>query len=170
MRTEAALRGSGRPRSRTRFKRHFDIKSALRQIRRAVHPLPKAAMFALAEEGYTSLFEQLVACILSIRTRDEVSLVAARRLLEAARSPAELALLPPSRIDSLIADVAFHTGKAFQIREIARQTVEQYSGTLPCEERTVQSFRGWGPSVLTSPWESPAARRRSPSISTYIAS
>ena len=37
-------------------------------------------MFALAEEGHRTLFEQLVACILSIRALDEVSLVAARRV------------------------------------------------------------------------------------------
>ena len=52
----------------------------LARIRRAVRPLPKAAMFALAEDGHRSLFEQLVGCILGIRTLDEVSLVAARRL------------------------------------------------------------------------------------------
>jgi endonuclease III len=90
MRIGAAPSGAGRVRSRTPPKRQFDIDSALRRIRRAVRPLPKAAMFALAEEGYTSLFEQLVACILSIRTRDEVSLVTARRLFEAAASPAAL--------------------------------------------------------------------------------
>jgi endonuclease III len=53
-------------------------------------------MFALAEEGYRGLFEQLVACILSIRTRDEVSLVAARRLFEAARRPEQIARLSTS--------------------------------------------------------------------------
>jgi endonuclease-3 len=102
-------------------------------------------MFALAEEGYTSVFEQLVACILSIRTRDEVSLVAARRLFRAARSPAALASMPPSRINSLIEKVTFHQAKAVQIREIARQTVEQHRGTLPCDATVVQSFRGVGP-------------------------
>jgi endonuclease-3 len=102
-------------------------------------------MFALAEEGYTSLFEQLVACILSIRTRDEVSLLAARRLFEAARSPVALATLAPSRIDRLIGDVSFHEAKAFQIREIARQTVNQYGGALPCDATVVQAFRGVGP-------------------------
>jgi endonuclease-3 len=137
--------GSSRVGPRTPSKRSFDIAAAIRRIRRAVRPLPKAAMFALAEEGYTSLFEQLVACILSIRTRDEVSLVAARRLFEAAGSPAALASLPPSRINSLIADVSFHQPKAFQIREIARQTVEHYSGTLPCDATVVQSFKGVGP-------------------------
>ena len=50
-------------------------------------------MFALAEEGHRSLFEQLVACILSIRTRDEVSVEAARRLFAVARRPERIARL-----------------------------------------------------------------------------
>jgi endonuclease-3 len=129
----------------TPSKRPFDIDAAIKRIRLAVRPLPKAAMFALAEEGYTSVFEQVVACILSIRTRDEVSLVAARRLFEAARSPVALASLAPSRIDRLIGDVTFHQAKAFQIREIARDTVEQYGGEVPCDAAVVQSFRGVGP-------------------------
>lgn len=102
-------------------------------------------MFALAEEGYTSLFAQLVACILSIRTRDEVSLIAARRLLHAAPTAERLAQLSPSQIDRLIGDTTFHLAKAGQIREIARQTVEQYNGKLPCDVEVLRSFRGVGP-------------------------
>ena len=133
------------PSSRGLPKRPFDIKAAVNRIRLAVRPLPKAAMFALAEEGHTSLFEQVVACILSIRTLDEVSLVAARRLFQAARSPRALASLSRSRIDRLIATVSFHETKAFQIREIARETVEHYGGAVPCDAAVVQSFRGVGP-------------------------
>jgi endonuclease-3 len=126
-------------------KRPFDIGLALRRIRKTVRPLPKAAMFALAEEGYTSVFEQLVACILSIRTLDEVSLVAARRLFHAAPTPDRLAKLTPGQIDRLIRDTTFHLPKAGQIREIARQTVEQYKGELPCDVEVLRSFQGVGP-------------------------
>jgi hypothetical protein len=80
-------------------RRPFEVGLALRRIRKAVRPLPKAAMFALAEEGHRSLYRQVVACILSVRTYDEVSLVAARTLFEAAPEPADLARLAPSAID-----------------------------------------------------------------------
>jgi endonuclease-3 len=133
------------PLLRSAGKRPFHIGTVLRRIRDAVRPLPKAAMFALAEEGYTSLFEQLVACILSIRTRDEVSLLAARRLFAASRTPDRLASLPVQSIDRLIGDVSFHEAKALQIRDIARQTVEQHNGKLPCEVEVLRSFRGVGP-------------------------
>lgn len=39
-------------------------------------------MFELAERGFKSVFQQLVACIISIRTRDEVSLPTPMRALE----------------------------------------------------------------------------------------
>lgn len=126
-------------------KRSFDIAEALERIRRAVAPLPKAAMFALAEEGYRTLFEQLVACILSIRTRDEVSLVAARRLFAAAPRPDDLARLPASRIDALIGDTTFHRAKADQIRAIARRTAADFGGALPCDAELLRSFGGVGP-------------------------
>jgi endonuclease-3 len=121
------------------------VGEALARIRRAVRPLPKAAMFALAEEGYRSLFEQLVACILSIRTRDEVSLLAARRLFEVVRTPAELARLGAAGIDRLIHDTSFHGPKAEQILEIARRTVDDYGGVLPCDAEVLRGFRGVGP-------------------------
>jgi endonuclease III len=122
----------------------FRIGTAISRIREAVRPLPKAAMFALAELGHRGLFEQLVACILSIRTRDEVSLVAARRLFAAAPTPERIARLPVASIDELIGDVTFHGAKAPQIREIARRTVAG-GGELPCDEAAVRALPGVGP-------------------------
>jgi endonuclease III len=126
-------------------KRPFDVNVALRRIRRAVRPLPKAAMFALADEGHRSLFEQVVACILSIRTRDEVSLVAARRLFTAAPTAAAIAGLDLPTLDRLIGDTSFHTAKAGQIRQIARRVERDHGGTLPCDESLVRSLGGVGP-------------------------
>jgi endonuclease-3 len=102
-------------------------------------------MFALADEGHRTLFEQLVACVLSIRTRDEVSLLAARRLFAVAPTPVALAALPASRIDELVSDTTFHGAKARQIREIALATDRLHGGELPCDEAVLRSFRGVGP-------------------------
>ena len=65
----------------------FDIHAAMDRIRSAVRPFPPAAMFQLFDEGYTSPFEQLIACIISIRTYDETTVPTAHRLFARARSP-----------------------------------------------------------------------------------
>jgi endonuclease-3 len=126
-------------------KKPFDVVKAIRLLRKATAGLPRAAMFQLAAEGFTSVFEQLVACIISIRTRDETMIVAARDLFARARTPAAVAKLSPDEIDALIAASTFHEAKAKQIHEIARRTVEEHGGLLPCDEAMLLSFRGVGP-------------------------
>jgi endonuclease-3 len=122
----------------------FEIDEMMARIRAAVQPYPKAAMFELAEDGYTTLFEQLVACIISIRTYDEVSLVAARWLFTRARTPSEIAALPTAEIDTLIHTSTFHERKAVQIAAIARQVRDDFDGKLPCDPELLLSFSGVG--------------------------
>jgi endonuclease III len=126
-------------------KKAFDIDRALKAIEQAVKPWPKAAMFELAEAGFDSPFEQLAACMISIRTYDEVTVPTARRLFEHARTPAEMSKLSAGEIDSLIRTCTFHERKAEQILGIAKQVEEEHAGKLPCDAEVMQSFPGVGP-------------------------
>jgi len=126
-------------------KQPFDIGVALDRIERAVRPWPKAALFQLADEGYTSTFEQLLACIISIRTYDEVTLPVSRQLFERARTPAAVGRLSWDELDALIGPSTFHERKAHQMLAIARQVEERYGDTLPCDRDVLLSFAGVGP-------------------------
>lgn len=126
-------------------KQPFNIDLALPCIEEAVRPFPKAALFELADDGFNSPFEQLVACIISIRTLDQVTLVVARRLFARARTPDEMLQLTPAQIDELIHACSFHEPKARQIHHIARRVVDDYAGVLPCDDDVLHSFSGVGP-------------------------
>lgn len=125
-------------------KEPFDLDIALARVAEAVRPFPKAAMFELAERGYRTPFQQLVACVISIRTRDEDSLPISIRLFEAAPTPAAIAALSPAQIEALIRPATFHERKAGQIREIARRVVADHGGELPCDADVMRSFAGVG--------------------------
>src|SRR5262245_9966370 len=109
----------------------FDLDEAIRRLREAVKPYAKAAMFELAAEGYDSPFEQLIACIISIRTFDEVMIETARTFFARARTPAEVSRLSPQEIDRMIRASTFHEGKAYQIHAIAERLVEEFGGEMP---------------------------------------
>jgi endonuclease-3 len=126
-------------------KHPFDIDLALARIGDAVRPWPKAALFQLAEEGFTSTFEQLLACMISIRTYDEVTLPVSRRLFSRARTPAQVAALSWDELDGLISPSTFHERKANQILAIAREIAATYGGVLPGERDVLLSFAGVGP-------------------------
>jgi len=126
------------------MKNIFDIDSAIAHIQKAVKPFPKAAMFALAEEGFNSLFEQLIACIISIRTYDEVSLPVSRRLFLQANTPVAISQLSIREIEGLIRSSTYADRKAVQIHAIATQIVEQHHGELPSDIQVLLSFNGVG--------------------------
>lgn len=127
------------------MKKPLDIDVALHRIAEAVRPYPKAALFELAEQGFDSLFEQLVACMISIRTRDEVTLPTARQLFERARSPRDMLGLGVDEIDRLIGTASFHEAKARRIIEISEIAASRYDGELPCDRDLLLSFNGVGP-------------------------
>jgi len=126
-------------------KRPFDIALAMVRIREAVRPFPKAALFELAEEGFHAPFEQLAACIISIRTLDEVTLPCAHRLFARARTPRAMSQLTLEAIDEAIRPCTFHDAKARQIHDIACRLSTTHGGTLPCDAELLRSFRGVGP-------------------------
>jgi endonuclease-3 len=126
-------------------KRSFNIDLAIERLREAVRPFPKAMLFELYDAGHTSAFEILVACLISVRTRDETSLAMARRLFERARTPAEMAEMDINDIDALIDRCAFHLVKSEQINTMARLIVEENAGDLPCSFEVMTSYPGIGP-------------------------
>ena len=117
----------------------------MEQVAEAVRPFPKAAMFELAEKGHDSPFEQLIGCILSIRTYDEVSLPVSLNLFARARTPQEIAAMDVAELTKLIQRSSFAERKAEQIIAIAQQVATEYNGELPCDRDLLLAFSGVGP-------------------------
>lgn len=123
----------------------FDIHTALQRIEEAVRPYPKAALFELYERGYTSLFEQLVACMISIRTFDEVTVPAAEKLFGLARDPASMRRLEPAQIAAAIEPASYAGNKSYQIQAIAAAVADEYGNELPADFEVLTGFKGVGP-------------------------
>lgn len=126
-------------------KRPFDIHAVVRRVRREVTKFADAAMFDLAAQGYATAFHQLVACIISVRTRDEVSLPTALALFRLAPTPAGVRQLGVARIAKAIRASSFYETKAQNIYDIAARVESEYGGNLPCDYAVMTSFKGVGP-------------------------
>src|SRR5688572_26465295 len=110
------------------MKQPFDIPDMLKRIGKAVKPYPKAAMFELYERGYTSLFEQLISCIISIRTLDETTIPLSEKLFAIARTPQQLLKLKPEELEKLLVGSQYPGQKAYTMLGIAKTAVEEYGG------------------------------------------
>ena len=126
------------------MKKPFDLPVMLKRIEKATASFPKAAMFELYVRGYTSLFEQLVACIISIRTLDETTIPVSERLFASGRTPQEILDLGIAALEKLLYGATFPGQKAHTITGIARAAVDQ-GGTLPASINGLTALKGVGP-------------------------
>jgi endonuclease-3 len=76
-------------------------------------------------------FKVLVSCLLSLRTKDEVTARAAERLFAAAGDAEALSRLAPARIEELIHPVGFYRTKARRLRQLAGVLVRERGGRVP---------------------------------------
>ena len=101
---------------------------------------------ALAQvEKQRSPFRILVACVISLRTKDEVTREAAARLLSRAGTPGELAKLSQEEVARLIYPAGFYRTKAAQLLKIAQILLDQYGGQVPATRQALLVLPGVGP-------------------------
>src|SRR3954469_20396687 len=112
----------------------------LKRIEKAVKPFPKAAMFELFESGFTSLFEQLVSCIISIRTLDETTIPVSLKLFEEAPTPEAILGLGLKAITELLHGSTFPEQKAATILRIAKAATTAADGLLPADYEQLTSI------------------------------
>lgn len=120
-----------------------DIHTAVAILREEYPGWRRPAVTVVADEG-RSPFRVLVSCVISLRTKDEVTALASARLFQRAATPEAMQELPVEEIAGLIYPAGFYRNKAEQIHEIAQRLVADYGGEVPDDMDELLSFKGVG--------------------------
>jgi len=123
--------------------RERDIHRVIPVLRREVRQWQEPVIGVVARESRDP-FRILIACILSLRTKDRTTSEASSRLFALASDPSSMVKLPVSRIERAIYPVGFYRTKAKQIREICRRLLEAYDGRVPDSIDALLTFKGVG--------------------------
>jgi endonuclease-3 len=121
----------------------FDIDRFVATIERHYEAWNPPIITFIATRGATP-FEVLASTLLSLRTKDEVTSEAARRLFAAARTPEEMLALGEKRIAELIYPVGFYPTKAKRLVAISAILMERYEGAVPADLDEMLKLPGVG--------------------------
>jgi endonuclease-3 len=89
-------------------------------------------------------FKVLISCILSLRTKDDVTTQASKRLFARAETPEAMRNLTKEELETLIYPVGFYHRKAEQILAISRVLIDQYDSRVPDEIDELLKLKGVG--------------------------
>ncbi|MCP9456103.1 MAG: endonuclease III [Nitrospira sp.] len=103
----------------------------LRIVRREVRRWKEPVVGVIARTSHHDPFLILIACLLSLRTKDQTTHEASNRLFSLARTPSTMLKLPLRTIERAIYPVGFYRTKATSIHRICQILLTKYDGRVP---------------------------------------
>ena len=123
--------------------RDSDITAVVEALTKSLTSKKLPIVSELAEKKSTP-FHILISTLLSLRTKDEVTEVATRRLFALASTPAQMLKLSPERIADAIYPVGFYRNKAQTILYVCRELIERYGSRVPDSIDELLTLKGVG--------------------------
>ncbi len=120
------------------------IEKVLRILRRETRKWKVPAVGVVASRAVDRPFATLVSTILSLRTKDAVTVQASRRLLSRASTPGAIASLRVPVIEELIYPAGFYHTKARNLKECCRILLEEHHGRVPRRMEELLNLPGVG--------------------------
>ena len=103
--------------------------------------LPAVSLVAVRRQDP---FSVLISTVISLRTKDDVTLHASERLLAKAPTARDMLNLSADEISALIFPAGFYKRKAEQILQISQILVEEYGGEVPADAELLMKLPGVG--------------------------
>ena len=119
-----------------------DLPLVLRYLRKSIKSWRVPVVTKISRQQ--NPFMVLVSCLLSLRTRDEITDAASRRLFVLASSPKKLLRLDPKQVEKAIYPVAFYRNKTLRLYEISRALIDDNDGKVPNSLDQLLRLKGVG--------------------------
>lgn len=86
----------------------------------------------------------LISCLLSLRTKDLVTLPVSLHLFSLVQTPEQMLSLPLSTIESIIRPINYYRRKAVQLHDVSVDLLERFAGAVPNTFEQLISIKGVG--------------------------
>lgn len=127
----------------TTRKKTFPIHGVMKILKREVKAWNPTVMGEIAENKRDP-FRVLISTVLSLRTKDECTSAASKRLFAISSTPKKMLSLSREKIAKTIYPVGFYNIKAGNIKKICSILIEKYGGVVPDEIEELLTLPGVG--------------------------
>jgi len=120
-----------------------DIHHIVRILKKELKKGETPVVSAMAENS-PDPYAILISTLLSLRTKDEVTAVAAEKLLRLAATPAEMLKIPEEKIARTIYPAGFYRNKAKTVLTASKDLIERFGSKVPDNIDDLLSIKGVG--------------------------
>ncbi|MEK6757806.1 MAG: endonuclease III [Nanoarchaeota archaeon] len=90
-------------------------------------------------------FKILIACLLSLRTRDENTEKISAKLFTIADTPKEISKIPTRKLEKIIFSSGHYKKKARTLKHVSKDLIKRFNSKVPDNKEELLSIKGVGP-------------------------
>jgi len=121
---------------------NFNIAEVIKKLKKVTKEFRAPSLMLIKK--HNDPFMVLISCIISLRTRDDVTENASARIFALAKTSAELVRITNTKIEKAIYPAAFYRNKAKSIKEICHLLEKKYGGVVPDKLEELLKLKGVG--------------------------
>ncbi|MBY0109827.1 MAG: endonuclease III [Candidatus Babeliaceae bacterium] len=125
-----------------------------------VGKVPEPMSLMLVQDFGRDPYLILIACLLSLRSRDVVTYHVCKDLFRRVKTPEQMLKIPQKDLEVIIHKIGFFRRKATILKEVSQQLIDQFNGKVPKTLEKLLSIKGIGRKtanlVLAEAFDQPA--------------
>ncbi|MCA1981239.1 MAG: endonuclease III [Calditerrivibrio sp.] len=121
-----------------------DFEHIFSVLEREYNLLPTPSVTQIANLTKNDPFLVMISTVISLRTKDEITLKASKNLFKVADTPYKMSELIPEEIGKLIFPAGFYKKKGETIHNISKYIVDKYCGKVPDNIEELLKIKGVG--------------------------
>ena len=123
----------------------MNILTMFATLRRQVHGFQVPLINLIMQEFGHDPYLILVACLLSLRARDVMTIHVCRELFTQVKTPTQLLFLPVEELERIVYRTGYYKVKARVLREVSLELLNRFDGKVPETYESIISIKGVGP-------------------------
>ena len=111
-----------------------------KQVLQSPEPMTREIVFLYGCDPYLIL----ISCLLSLQTRDLITLPVAIELFKYVRTPQQMLDLPLARLEQIIKSINYYKTKAQRLKSVSLELILKFNGKVPCSLHDLLAIKGIG--------------------------
>lgn len=99
----------------------------------------------MREKKKPDAFKILISCLISLRTKDEVTERISRELFKIADTPNKIIKIPTRKLERIVFSSGHYKKKARTLKHVSKEILERFNGKVPDDKEELMSIKGIGP-------------------------
>lgn len=123
----------------------MNIKTMLRIFRRHVDGFQVPLINQIIQEFGDDPYLILIACLLSLRARDVMTIHVCRELFVRCKTPQEIIDVPIEELEKIVYRTGYYKTKARVLKDVSLHIRDKFRGIVPNSYESLMSIKGIGP-------------------------